>query len=108
MEFSQNLCFTGLHLRWPPEFGYFVCGELIITFIHGASQVFLLSIILFFYATLRLIQKTKKPSEIAQIMMPMETLNKALEEREKVLMTSEPMVFKIVFYNLFSTFFLCA
>ena len=39
MEFSINLCFTGLHLRWPPEFGFICCRKLNITFIHEAPQL---------------------------------------------------------------------
>ncbi|NDY74645.1 hypothetical protein DO021_22315 [Desulfobacter hydrogenophilus] len=50
MEFSNNLCFTGLHLGWPPEEGCFLSRKLIITFIHRPPQAFSLLISYFICA----------------------------------------------------------
>ena len=61
MEFSINLCFTGLHLRWPPEFGYFLSRQLNITLIHGAPQLLSYSNFRFFMQSWGLVRLTITP-----------------------------------------------
>lgn len=50
MVFSINLCFTGLHLKRPPEYDCFLSRKLIITFIHRLTIVFSLLISYFICA----------------------------------------------------------
>jgi hypothetical protein len=41
VDFCLNLCFAGLHLRWPPGSGYFVFAKSLLPSIHRPPQAFL-------------------------------------------------------------------
>src|SRR5512139_742987 len=41
VDFCVNLCFAGLHLRWPPGSGYFVFAKSLLPSIHRPPQAFL-------------------------------------------------------------------